>query len=122
MIGITMIAGTMMLAQYGGGYGSPPPNSNPRTSGQALDTAPFVQLQRKCFDKAVGETQSAAQDVRQQRFDTCFALHDAMIKHVTAKLGDKEAADVRREVDRALSGVEKSYAKKLGVAMPEEAK
>ncbi len=121
MIAIAMVAGTVMLAQYGG-YGGPPANSNQGASGQGLDTAPFVQLQRKCFDKAVGETEGAAQEVRQQRFDTCFALHDAMVKHVTAKLDEKEAAGVKRDIDRALVGVEKNYAKKLGVVMPEGAK
>jgi hypothetical protein len=120
MIPIAIIAG--MMVQYGG-YGSPPPSSSYQSSGSAgVDTAPFVQLQRKCFDKAVGETQGATQDVKQQRFDTCFGLHEAMLKHVTAKLTEKEAAGVKHDIDRALEGVEKSYAKKLGVAMPEGTK
>jgi|RhiMethySRZTD1v2_1073278.scaffolds.fasta_scaffold4664929_1 hypothetical protein len=121
MISILLMAGTFMLAQYG--YGAPPPsNSYQGNSGSGLDTAPFVQLQRKCFDKAVSETEGAAPDVKRQRYDTCFALHDAMVKHATAKLSEKEAAGAKHDIDRALGGVEKSYAKKLGVAMPEEAK
>jgi hypothetical protein len=120
MINSPMMAAAFMLAQYG--YGAPPPSSYEGASGQGLDTAPFVQLQRKCFDKAVGETQGAAQDVKQQRFDTCFALHDAMVKHATAKLSEKEAAGAKHDIDRALGGVEKSYAKKLGATMPEGAK
>jgi hypothetical protein len=44
------------------------------------------------------------------------------VKHVTAKLTEKEAAGVKHDIDRALEGVEKSYAKKLGVAMPEGTK
>ena len=117
---IGLLTSIFIMAQYGS---SPPPaNSYQGNDNQGLDTAPFVQLQRKCFDKAVGETQGAAQDVRQQRYDVCFTLGDAMAKHVTAKLGEKEAAGVKREIDRALGGVEKSYAKKLGVAMPKESK
>jgi hypothetical protein len=121
MIGIAMAA-IFMMAQYG--YGAPPPPSNSYqgNSGSGLDTAPFVQLQRKCFDKVVGETQGAALDVKQQRFDTCFALHDAMVKHATVKLSEKEAAGAKHDIDRALGGVEKSYAEKLGVVMPEGAK
>ena len=117
---IGLLTGAFMMMQYGSS--SPPANSYQGNSGTGLDTAPFVQLQRKCFDKAVGETQGAAQDVRQQRYDVCFTLGDAMVKHATAKLGEKEAAGVKREIDRALDGVEKSYAKKLGVAMPKESK
>ena len=120
MIGIAMIAGTMMLAQYG--YSPPPANSHQSNGSQGLDTTPFVQLESKCFDNAVGETKDAAPEVRQQHFDTCMALHEAMVKHVTAKLGDKEAAGVKHDIDRALAGVEKSYAKKLGAAMPAESK
>ena len=117
---IGLLTGILMLAQYGSS--APPATSYQGNNGQDLDTAPFVQLQRKCFDKAVGETQGAEQAVRQQRYDACFVLGDAMVKHTTAKLGEKEAAVVKREIDRALAGVEKSYAKKLGVVMPKEAK
>ena len=120
MIGIAMIAGTLVLAQYGSG--SQQSSTYESNSKAGIDTTPFVQLHRDCFDKAVGETQGAAQDLRQQRFDTCFALHDAMVKHATAKLSEKEAIGVKRDLDRALQRVEKNYAKKLGVAMPPEAK
>ena len=121
MINILMLAATFTLAQYG--YGAPPPsNSYQGNSASGLDTAPFVQLQRKCFDKAMSETEGATPDVKQQRFDTCFALHDAMVKHATAKLGEKEAVGAKHAIDRALDGVEKSYAKKLGTTMPEGAK
>ena len=119
MIGITMIAGTLVLAQYG--YGSQPTASYQNPSGRSIDTAPFVQLQSKCFDDAVGETQDSTQEVRQERYDTCFALHVAMVKHATAKLSEKEAASVKRELDRALQSVEKKYAKKMGATMPSEA-
>ena len=120
----TAAAAALVLAQYG--Y-SPPASSSPSSSYQdsssgTLDTAPFVQLQRKCLSEAEAETASAAQDVKQKRFDTCFALHGAMVKHATAKLSEKDAATIKRQLDRALEGVEKSYAKKLGVSMPGEAK
>ena len=120
MMSIGLLTGILIMAQYGSS--APPSTSYQGNNDQDLDTAPFVLLQRKCFDKAVGETQAAAQDVRQQRYDICFTLGDAMVKHATAKLGEKEAAGVKREIDRALGGVEKSYAKKLGVAMPKESK
>ena len=120
MIGIAILAASLMLAQYGSG--SPPPSSYESNSNLSVDSAPFVQLQRKCFDKALEETQGAAQELRQQRYDTCGILHDAMVKHATAKLGAKEAATAKRDLDRALLGVEKSYAKKMGVAMPTQAK
>ena len=117
-IALTVIVGMMAYS-----YGAPPPSkSYEGSSNSGFDTAPFVQLQRKCFDKAAGETKNAAQDVRQQRFDTCFALHEAMVKHATAKLSGKEAASVKHDIDRALHGVEKNYAKKMGVAMPSDAK
>jgi hypothetical protein len=120
MIHVAIIAS--MMAQYGG-YGSPPPSSSYQSNSNAgVDTAPFVQLQRKCFDKAVGESEGATQEVKQQRFDTCFGLHDAMIKHVTSKLSEAEAVGVKHDIDRALGGVEKNYAKKLGVAVPKGAK
>src|SRR4051794_13794711 len=112
-------AAALVLAQYG--Y-TPPASSSPSSSYEdssgGLDTAPFVQLQRKCFNDAVAETGTAAQDAKQKRFDTCIALHDAMVKHATAKLSEKQSIDVRRQLDRALQGVEKSFAKKLGVSMP----
>jgi len=113
-----------MMTGYGGYGSSPPPSSSYQSNSASakIDTGPFVQLQRKCFDQAVSETQTATQDVKQQRYDTCFALHDAMVKHVTAKLGDKEAKSVSHDIDRALLGVEKDYAKKLGAAMPKEVK
>jgi hypothetical protein len=120
MIHIAIIAG--MMVQYGG-YGSPPPSLSYQSNSNAgVDTAPFVQLQRKCFDQAVRESEGGTQDVKQQRFDACYALHDAMVKHATAKLGEKEAAGVKHDIDRALGRIEKSYAKKLGAAMPEGAK
>ena len=120
MISIALTVLVLAQAQYG--Y-TPPPSTTPSGSYQgessgSLETAPFVKLQRKCFDEAVAETASAAQDVKQKRFDTCFALHEAMVKHATAKLGEKETAAVRRQLDSALQGVEKSYANKLGVSVP----
>ena len=120
MIGIALQT-ALVLAQ---GYGyTPPPSSTPSGSYQSessggLDTAPFVKLQRKCFDEAVAETASAAQDVKQKRFETCVLLHAAMTKHATAKLNEKQAAVVKRQLDQALQGVEKSYANKLGVSVP----
>jgi hypothetical protein len=120
MINFALIAG--MMLQYGG-YGSPPPGSSYQgNSSSGIDTAPFVKLQTECFDKAVGDTERAGQDVRQQRFDTCFSLHDAMVKHATGKLDEKDAAVAKRELDKALAPVEKKYAKKLGITMPEGVK
>ena len=121
MIFIAMMTGTFMLAQYGGA--SPPSTgSYENQSGQGLNTAPYVQLEQKCFDKAISETQGAAQDVRQQRYDACLALHDAMVKHATARLSPKEAAAAKRDLDRALRDVEKSYAKRMGIAIPDSTK
>ena len=121
MIGIAMMAGILVSAQYGG-YSPPSTGSYQNESGQGLNTAPYVQLERKCFDKAIIETQGAALDVRQQRYDTCLALHDAMIKHATARLAGKEAAAAKRDLDRALHDVERNYAKQMGVAISKDTK
>ena len=87
-----------------------------------MNTAPYVQLERKCFDKAITETEGAAQDVRQQRYDACLTLHDAMVKHATARLSPKEAAAAKRDLDRALHDVERNYAKQMGVAISKDTK
>ena len=121
MIGIAMMAGVFVSAQYGG-YSPPSTGSYQNDSGQGLNTAPYVQLERKCFDKAITETQGAALDVRQQRYDACLAIHDAMVKHATARLSPKEAAAAKRDLDRALREVEKSFAKQMGVAIAKDTK
>ena len=121
MIGMAMMVGILVSAQYGG-YSPPSTSSYQNDSGQGLNTAPYVQLERKCFDNAVAETQGAALDVRQQRYDACLALHDAMVKHATARLASKEAAAAKRDLDRALPDVEKSYAKQMGVAIAKDTK
>ena len=118
---IAMMVGIFVSAQYGG-YSPPSTGSYQNDSGQGLNTAPYVQLERKCFDKAITETQGAALDVRQQRYDACLALHDAMVKHATARLASKEAAAAKRDLDRALRDVEKSYAKQMGVAIAKDTK
>ena len=87
-----------------------------------MNTTPYVQLERKCFDKAITETQGAALDVRQKRYDACLALHDAMVKHATARLSSKEADAAKRDLDRALRDVEKSYAKQMGAAIAKDTK
>jgi len=117
MIVIAMMVSIFVAAQYGG---ASPPSTGPyeNQSSQGLNTAPYVQLEQKCFDKAISETEGAAQDLRQQRYDFCLALHDAMVKHATAKLDPKEAADAKRALDRALHDVEKKYAKPMNVVMP----
>ncbi len=116
---IAMMVGIFVSAQYGG-YSPPSTGSYQNDSGQGLNTAPYVQLERKCFDKAITETQGAALDVRQQRYDACLALHDAMVKHATARLASKEAAAAKRDLDRGLREVEKSYAKQMGVAIAKD--
>ena len=121
MIGMAMMVGILVSAQYGG-YSPPSTSSYQNDSGQGLNTAPYVQLERKCFDNAVAETQGAALDVRQQRYDACLALHEAMVKHATARLSPKEAAAAKRDLDRALRDVEKDYAKRMGVAIADGAK
>ena len=121
MIGIVMMVGILVAAQYGG-YSPPSTGNYQNDSGQALNTAPYVQLERKCFDTAIAETQGAALDVRQQRYDACLALHEAMVKHATARLSPKEAAAAKRDLDRALRDVEKDYAKRMGVAIADGAK
>ena len=115
---IAMMAGIFVAAQYGGGYSPPSTGSYQNEPGQGLNTAPYVQLEQKCFDKAIAETEGAAQDARQKRYNACFALHDAMVKHATAKLEPKDAAGAKRDLDRALLGVEKNYAKRMKVVMP----
>ncbi|MCL6683709.1 hypothetical protein [Sphingomonas alba] len=122
MISIAFTAATLVLAQYGGSYGAPPSSSYGSSSAGGVDTAPFVQLEHKCLDQAVTDTGPATQDVKQQGFDKCLALHDAMVKHATANLSGKESANVKRDLDHALLGVEKNYAKKLGLMMPAEVK
>ena len=117
MIGIAMTVGIFVAAQYGG-YSPPSTGTYQNESSQGLNTAPYVQLERKCFDKAIAETPGAALDVRQQRYDACLALHDAMVKHATARLSPKEAAAAKRDLDRALRDVEKNYAKRMNVVMP----
>ena len=121
MIGIVMAVATLVLAQYGGGYGSPPSGSYDSPSSGGVNTAPFVQLERKCLDQAVMDS-AAAPDARQQGFDKCIALHDAMVKHATANLTGKEATNVKHELDHALLGLEKNYAKRLGLVIPAEVK
>ena len=121
MMMIAMVAGTLWLAQYG--YGSPPPSgAYPTDSDQGLNTAPYIQLERKCFDTAVAATQGAAQDERQKRYDACLALHDPMVKHATARLTAKQAADAKRDLDLALHGIETSYAKRMDIASSSGAK
>ena len=122
MINIAMTTATLVLAQYGGSYGAPPSSSYGNSGSGGMDTAPFVQLEHKCLDQAVSDSGPSAQDAKQQNFDKCLALHDAMVKHATANLSGKEAANVKRDLDHALLGVEKNYAKKLGLAMPAEVK
>ena len=117
MIFIAMMTGIFMSAQYGG-YSPPSTGSYQGQSSEGLNVAPYVQLEQKCFDKAIAETEGAAQDVRQKRYDACLALHDAMVKHATAKLDPKETAGAKRDLDRALLVVEKSYAKRMKIVMP----
>ena len=117
MIVIAVIASIFVAAQYGG-YTPPSTGSYQGQSSEGLNTAPYVQLEQKCFDKAIAETEGAALDVRQQRYDACLALHDAMVKHAIGKLNPKEATDAKRDLDRALLVVEKNYAKRMNVAMP----
>ena len=117
MIVIAMMAGILVAAQYGG-YSPPSTGSYQGQSSEGLNTAPYVQLEQKCFDKAIAETEGAAHDVRQKRYDACLALHDAMVKHATAKLDPKEAADAKRDLDRALLVVEKKYAARMKIVMP----
>ena len=118
MIGIAILTASLMLVQYESS--SPAASSYESNNNTSFDSAPFVQFHRKCFDQALGETKGAAQELRQQRYDSCQILHDAMVKHATAKLGTKDAGGVKRDLDRALRGVEKNYAKKMGVAAPRQ--
>jgi hypothetical protein len=121
MIVIAMMAGSLTLAQYG--YGSPPPSgAYQNDGGQPLNVAPYVQLERKCFETALAATSGAAPDERQKRYDACVALHNPMITHATARLTAKEAASAKRDLDLALRGVETNYAKRLGIAVPNGAK
>ncbi len=119
MINVVMAA-TLMMAQYG--YSSPPPSKYEDSSSAEVDTAPFVQHEKKCFDQAEKEASGAAQDVKQQRFDKCVALHAELVTYGTAKLSGQEATSAKKAIDKALHGVEKSYAKKMGVTMPEAGK
>ena len=122
MINIAMTAATLVLAQYGGSYSAPPSSSYSNSGNGGVDTAPFVQLEHKCLDQAANDAAAATPDAKQQSFDKCLALHDAMVKHATASLSGKEAASVKRDLDHALLGIEKNYAKKLGLVMPAEVK
>ena len=115
MINIVMAA-TLMMAQYG--YSSPPASKYEGSSSGEVDTKPFVSHQKKCFDQAENDTQTATQDVKQQSFDKCVALHTELVTHGTAKLSGQEAASAKKAIDKALHGVEKNYAKKMGVTMP----
>ena len=117
MMNILLVAAAFAASQYQ--YPSTPPASPPQDAGvQGFDAAPFAQVYRKCFDEAERETKAAATDVKQQKFDACRGQHDAIVDHVTAKLDGSEAAQVRRALHRSLSNVEKSYAKRMGVALP----
>ena len=117
MMKISLIAAAIAAAQYQ--YPSTPPASPPRDAGVPdFDAAPFAQVYRRCFEEAEDETRAAAADVKQQKFDACRSQHDPIVEHVTSKLDGSEAAQVKRSLQRAFSNVEKSYAKRMGVALP----
>ena len=120
MIMISLIAAALAAAQYD--YTPPAGASRDDSPQGGFDAAPFAQVYRKCFQEAEAETKAATADVKQQKFDACRGNHDAIVEHVTAKLDRSEAADVKRALGKAFQGVEKSYAKRMGVATPEGSK
>ncbi len=123
MIMISLIAAAVATAQYQ--YSPPaasPPSampSNPsQSSGQGDVEAVVVKVYGKCFQAADAETKAAPANVKQQKFDACRHQHDAIVKHVTAKLESSEARRVQRALHKALTRIENRYAQQMGVVLP----